>query len=123
MIGNSNAVPTIGVGDLARAADFYSEVLGLQEVTRNSYVVVFTSGNGRVQVYLTDQAGSNRATYVTWDVADIQAEVEELKTKGVRFEHYDDLEGMTRQGDIHTMYGERAAWFRDPDGNILCLHR
>ncbi len=122
MIGNTNAVPTIGVSDLKRAEGFYGEVLGLKEVDKNPYVAVYASGNGQVQVYLTDQAGTNRATYVTWDVADVAAEVNELKTKGVAFERYDNMEGMTREGEVHTMGGEKAAWFKDPDGNILCLH-
>lgn len=122
MIGNSNAIPTIGVSDLKRAGEFYGQVLGLKEVDTNPYVAVYASGSGQVQVYLTDQAGTNQATYVTWDVADVAEEVNELKTKGVSFEHYDQMEGMTRDGEVHTMGGEQAAWFKDPDGNILCLH-
>jgi len=122
MIGKTNAVPTIGVSDLGRAEGFYGGILGLKEVDKNKYVAVYTSGNGRVQVYLTDQAGTNRATYVTWDVDDVGAEVNELKTKGVAFEHYDNMAGMSREGEVHTMGGEQAAWFKDPDGNILCLH-
>jgi catechol 2,3-dioxygenase-like lactoylglutathione lyase family enzyme len=123
MIGKSNAVPTIGVSDLKRAEKFYGNVLGLKEVDKNPYIAVYASGNGQVQVYLTDQAGTNRATYVTWDVDDVGAEVNDLKTKGVTFEHYDNMEGVTREGEIHTMGSETAAWFKDPDGNILCLHR
>lgn len=123
MIGKSNAVPTIGVSDLKRAEEFYGNVLGLKAVDTNPYIAVYASGNGQVQVYLTDQAGTNRATYVTWDVEDVGAEVTDLKTKGVTFEHYDNMEGVTRDGEIHTMGSEKAAWFKDPDGNILCLHR
>ena len=44
----------------------------------------------------------------------------ELRSKGVTFEHYDDLPGTTREGDVHTMGGQmKSAWFKDPDGNIL----
>lgn len=123
MIGNANAIPTIGVSNLGQAEKFYGEVLGLKKVDENPYVAVYASGNGQIQLYLTDYAGTNRATYVTWDVADVGAEVNELKTKGVSFEHYDDMEGVKRDGEIHTMGNETAAWFKDPDGNILCLHR
>jgi hypothetical protein len=41
----------------------------------------------------------------------------------VRFEHYDDLPGMTREGDVHVAADMRAAWFKDPDGNIHALVR
>ena len=46
--------------------------------------------------------------------------VEELRAKGVTFEHY-DLPEMTREGDVHVMGDLRAVWFKDPDGNILNL--
>jgi len=46
--------------------------------------------------------------------------VQKLKSRGVSFEHY-DLSQMTRQGDIHVAGSMRAAWFKDPDGNIFSL--
>jgi hypothetical protein len=47
--------------------------------------------------------------------------VEALRGKGVTFEHYDDLPGTTRDGDIHVMGDLKGAWFKDPDGNVLAL--
>ena len=47
--------------------------------------------------------------------------VAELKAKGVTFEHYDDLPGLTRKGDIHRAGDFRVAWFKDPAGNILSV--
>ena len=49
------------------------------------------------------------------------AVIDDLRGKGVDFEHYDDLPGTTRDGDIHTMDGMRGVWFKDPDGNILSI--
>jgi len=123
MVGNANASPTIGVRDLAAASEFYSGVLGLKVVSEREYEVVYQSGDGQLSIYETDFAGTNKATYATWEVADIEADMAELKEKGVSFEHY-DLPGVTRDGDVHTLgdSGEKAAWFKDPDGNVLCLH-
>ena len=123
MVGNITPQPTIGVKDLDVAKAFYTNVLGLEVAEENPYVLMFKSGNGMVEVYKTDFAGTNKATYVTWQVSDIDAEVTELLEKDVKFEHYDDMPGVTREGEVHTMGDDKAAWFKDPDGNILCLHQ
>jgi len=53
-------------------------------------------------------------------VDDVDAAVETLRGKRVVFEHY-DMPGMKLEGDVHVMDGMRAAWFKDPDGNVLCV--
>jgi hypothetical protein len=56
---------------------------------------------------------------MTWAVGeDLESIVQQLKAKGVQFEHY-DMPGITRQGDIHLGGNRKVAWFKDPDGNIL----
>ena len=58
----------------------------------------------------------------SWAVGDdFNAIVQSLRDKGVTFEHYDDLPGTTREGDIHSIGDMKAVWFKDPDGNILNL--
>jgi len=124
MLGNANAIPTIAVKDLSAARQFYETVLGL-ELEREkpeAQLVLYKSGSGLVQVYVSATAGSNQSTYVTWEVSDIEAAVDELKSKGVSFEHYQDMPGVSLEGDIHVWPDEKAAWFKDPDGNVLCLH-
>ena len=67
------------------------------------------------------QAGTNTATAATWIVGnDLEKIVQELKSKGVSFEYY-EMPGVTHKGDIHVGAGPDAAWFKDPDGNILAL--
>ena len=51
---------------------------------------------------------------------DLLTVVEELKTKGIIFEHF-DMPGAAREGDVHVWEGMKAAWFKDPDGNTLGL--
>lgn len=59
---------------------------------------------------------------MTWALGDnFQKEVKNLKDKGIKFEHY-DLPEAKLEGDVHVMDGFKAAWFKDPDGNILCIH-
>lgn len=62
---------------------------------------------------------SKQATTLTWVVGkDIEGVVQELKAKGVTFEHY-DMPDVTREDDIHVAGNMKVAWFKDPDGNIL----
>ena len=75
----------------------------------------------RLAVYRSQFAGTNQATAVTWNVGnDLDTVIKELKSKGVVFEHY-DMPMMKREGDVHIAGGTRAAWFKDPDGNIHSL--
>jgi catechol 2,3-dioxygenase-like lactoylglutathione lyase family enzyme len=122
MLENKNAVVTIAVKDLKAAEKFYSDTLGLREVDKEGEeVVVFKSGNSTVNVYRSQYAGTNKATAATWVAGDdLDKVVQSLKGKGVKFEHY-DLPGMTRQGDVHIGGHVKAAWFKDPDGNILSV--
>ena len=111
----------IAVKDIDRAKSFYEEKLGLtSKDLGNSEFFMLRTGNSELSVYKSEYAGTNKATLLTFDVDDIEAEVSELKAKGISFEHY-DLEGLTAEGDIYKGPGMKTAWFKDPDGNILSL--
>ena len=120
MLGNTNAVATVAVKDVKSARPFYEKTLGLKVDGGKSGVLACQSGDSKLFVYESKLAGSNKATAVTWTVDDVEGTVRSLKTKGVAFEHY-DMPGMTRQGDVHVAGAMKAAWFKDPDGNILAL--
>ncbi|NUS99876.1 MAG: VOC family protein [Sphingomonas sp.] len=121
MLGKADATPMIAVRDLDRAKQFYTETLGLKPTgEENSEVFMLKSGDTNVSVYRSEFAGTNKATALTFDVDDINAEVRELRDKGIAFEHY-DLQGLKQEGDIYTAEGMKTAWFKDPDGNILSL--
>ena len=120
-LGAGNAVATVGVKDVKAARQFYEETLGLTvEEIHGSDVVTYASGDSRLLVYQSAYAGTNKATCVTWTSRDVDAVAGGLKARGVRFEHY-DLPNMKREGDVHVSGEMRAAWFRDPDGNILAV--
>ena len=120
MLGKTDATPMIAVKDLDRARTFYEETLGLREVDDFGEGFMLKSGDTKVTVYRSEFAGTNKATALTFGVADIESEVSDLKGKGVSFEHY-DLPGLERQGDLYVAEGMKTAWFKDPDGNILSL--
>lgn len=121
MLGNSNVHAIVAVKDLAKAKEFYGGTLGLTQINENAGGVMYQSGTSRLFVYPSEYAGTNQANSASWEVDDPAATVEELKSKGITFEHYDNIPGVTLEGDVHVMGSMRAAWFKDPDGNILCL--
>jgi catechol 2,3-dioxygenase-like lactoylglutathione lyase family enzyme len=122
MLGNTQAVATVAVKDLALARRFYEGTLGLEVVhAEGTEALSFRTGGTQLLVYRSDFAGSNRATAVNWFVgAELDAIVGALREKGVAFERY-DLPGLSREGDVHVAGAIKVAWFKDPDGNIHAL--
>ena len=122
MLGGKNAAATLAVRDLQTARDFYENTLGLEPLQETLGSVLYKSGDSALLVYPSDYAGTNQATAATWAVGDdLEAIVQDLRVKGVTFEHYDDLPDTTREGDVHAIGELRGVWFKDPDGNILGL--
>jgi predicted enzyme related to lactoylglutathione lyase len=126
MLTNSPIRPTIPVVDLDRAKRFYETSLGLRPVPANndntSGIAIFECGNGTLmELY---QRGPSKAdhTVATFEVSDIEEEVDMLRGKGVNFEDYDMPEIKTQNG-IATQGSIKAAWFKDSEGNILCIHQ
>ena len=122
MVGDKDAAATLAVSDLQRAREFYENTLGLVPAQEQPGGILYKSGSSVVLVYPSEYAGTNKATAASWAVGDdFDAIVDELRSKGVSFEHYDDLPDTTREGDVHIADTFRAVWFKDPDGNILNL--
>ena len=121
MLGKADATPMIAVTDLDRARKFYEDTLGLTaKEAMPGEVFEVKSGDTTFEVYRSEFAGTNKATALNFQVDDIDAEVRDLKEKGIFFEHY-DVEGLISKGDIYEGEGMKTAWFKDPDGNILSL--
>ena len=121
MLVDKEAVPTVAVRDLAAAKKFYTDNLGLKQLPSDEKEVLnFKGGHSELLVYQSQFAGTNKATAVTWNVDDVEREARNLKDRGVSFEHY-NMPGMTLKGDVHVAEKMKAAWFKDPDGNILAI--
>jgi len=118
---DTDAAATLAVKDLEAAAKFYEHTLGLSRAgAEGDEVIVFESGDTLINVYRSSFAGTNKATALTWTVDDVDDVVRTLKSKGVKFEHY-ELPDTRRDGDVHVSGDIRVAWFKDPDGNILSV--
>ena len=122
MLEKMDVVANLAVKDMDRARRFYADTLGLKQIdSEGDQAIAFRSGNSTILVYKSQFAGSNKATAATWQVGEeVEGIVRSLKAKGVAFEHY-DMPDMTREGDLHVCGNMKVAWFKDPDGNILCL--
>jgi predicted enzyme related to lactoylglutathione lyase len=123
MLSDSKVTANIPASDLQRARDFYADTLGLSPTQElpGEVLLYRTAGGTDFQVYHTDYAGQAGHTIAQWHVDDIESQVHDLKTKGVTFEVY-DMPGVEWDGEIASMEGMgRAAWFRDSEGNIMCI--
>jgi catechol 2,3-dioxygenase-like lactoylglutathione lyase family enzyme len=122
VLGSKSAGATLPVSDVQRARDFYENTLGLEPIQEDAGSITYRSGASVLLVYPSEYAGTNQATAATWAVGDdFDAIVEDLRGKGVSFEHYDDLPEVTREGDVHMLGELKGVWLKDPDGNILSL--
>lgn len=122
MLGKRDVMATVAVKNLEAARQFYEGKLGLAPTnTDEPEVVVYKSGNASLLVYVSQYAGTNKATAATWDVgSDVVAIAQDLKAKGVVFEHY-DMPDAKLEGDVHVFGKLKNAWIKDPDGNILSI--
>lgn len=120
MLGSIPMYTVLPARDLDEAKNFYSQTLGMHIIDENSHGVWYQAGSSRFAIYQSPFAGTNKATSAIWEVEDPEATVRSLRARGVNFEHYDDPH-MKREGDIHTSRGLKAAWFKDPSGNIICI--
>ena len=110
----------IPVTDVARARKFYEEKLGLKPKMMYAGGVVYECGGASAFMYPTPNAGTSKASQAFWEVRDVEAEVAELKSRGVKFEEY-DMPGITMKNSIATGGGAKTAWFKDTEGNILAV--
>jgi predicted enzyme related to lactoylglutathione lyase len=123
MLDSGTVTANIPAGDLERAREFYADKLGLTPsfAVEGAMLVYTTSGGTTFSIYQTQYAGQAGHTIAQWHVADLEAEVRDLKGKGVSFEQY-DMPGVEWKDGIASLGGMgRAAWFKDSEGNTLCL--
>jgi catechol 2,3-dioxygenase-like lactoylglutathione lyase family enzyme len=111
------------VTDVDRARSFYTESLGLDYTGINEEGSALYALDGGTTLMLLPRPGSqpSESTAMSFEVDDIAAEIKELEDHGVVFEDYDTPE-LTTVDHVAVMESEKAAWFKDPDGNVLCLH-
>jgi catechol 2,3-dioxygenase-like lactoylglutathione lyase family enzyme len=117
----------IPVRDLQRSRKFYAEKLGLEPSEERPGGLLYRCSEGEFALFESAGAASGNHTQMGWEVEDIEATVEQLRARGVVFEEYDfpGLKTFNGIAEIEGNYpskggvGERAAWFRDVDGNLF----
>ena len=126
MLINGRVATRLPAQDLRRAKAFYAEKLGLEPTEEREGGLRYVCAAGEFALFESSGAASGDHTQMGWEVEDIDATVRELRARGVVFEEYDIPGLKTIEGiaDIEGNYpskgrGERGAWFRDSEGNML----
>ena len=123
MLNTSRVEANIPAADLGRARAFYADKLGLTPARElgGPSLAYETEAGTAFNLYETAYAGQAGHTIAQWHVDDIESEVRDLKAKGVVFEVY-DMPGVHWDGESAALDGlGRAAWFKDSEGNTMCL--
>ena len=110
----------IATTDMNRAAVFYEGVIGLRLIAREPTALVFDANGTMLRVSKVDDHVPAQYTVLGWSVDDIYHTITELAGKGVAFEQFDMLE-QDASGVCTFPNGDKVAWFRDPDGNLLSI--
>jgi catechol 2,3-dioxygenase-like lactoylglutathione lyase family enzyme len=125
MLKNAHITAIVPVSDVEAATRFYGETLGLELVERRDDLpenreVEFRAGDGTLLAYESKGAGQSSHTVAGFRVDELDKVVGELRRRGVAFEEY-DLPGLKTEDGIAEVGGVRAAWCKDPDGNIIAI--
>lgn len=122
MLRDSHAFSSFSVDDIAAVKPFYADTLGLDVEEEAGMMFLRLGGGGSVLLYPKGPEHTP-ATYtaLNFRVPDVEAAVDELVRRGVRFEQYDDAWIRTDKKGISRAEGMTVAWFKDPAGNILSV--
>jgi catechol 2,3-dioxygenase-like lactoylglutathione lyase family enzyme len=120
MLANSTICAVIAAKDLDRAQRWYAEKLDLRPLRQEALGLLYQVGNTQFFLYQTDSAGTAQNTVARFEVDDIDAAMADLRRRGVIFEEYDYPDFKTVNG-IAMLGSDRAAWFKDSEGNFLAL--
>jgi catechol 2,3-dioxygenase-like lactoylglutathione lyase family enzyme len=117
-----DATCILPVKDMARARRYYEECLGLEVVGgKPDGKFVYRCGGTEIALFPRPQGTQATHTALSFRVDDIGAAIATLKARGVAFADY-DLPGLQTVEHVCVLGAEKAAWFEDTEGNILCLH-
>jgi catechol 2,3-dioxygenase-like lactoylglutathione lyase family enzyme len=127
MLENAQIAARLPAKYLDRARRFYSEKLGLEPVDERPGGLLYRGATGEFAIFLSAGESPGTFTQMGWEVEDIEAVVAELRARGVEFEEVDlpGLKTVDGIAEVEGNYpsknssGERAAWFRDSEGNLI----
>jgi catechol 2,3-dioxygenase-like lactoylglutathione lyase family enzyme len=120
MLGSNNIVAFVPITDGEKARAFYEGVLGLRFVNDDGFAAVFEANGIMVRAAKMKEVTPAQFTVLGWQVSGIEDVVRALQAKGVKFEVF----GFFKQDELGIWTaptGDKVAWFKDPDGNILSV--
>ena len=121
-LSSSRATTILPVVNAERARDFYGRVLGLKDLgPSGDGKYLFEMGSGFLALLQKAERTKAEHTAISFEVPDAAAAVASLAARGVIFEDY-DLPGLKTVEKVCILGSEKAAWFKDTEGNILCIH-
>ena len=125
MLEHAHITAIVPVSDVEASISFYGNTLGLRLKKRRDDLpenreAEFEAGDGALVVYESVGAGKSRHTVAGFRVDDIEAVASALRERGVSFEEY-DLPDLKTENGIATVGDVRAAWCKDPDGNVIAI--
>lgn len=128
MLERAHIATRLPVQDLPRARDFYAQRLGLEPTEERPGGLLYRGAEGEFALFESSGASPGTFTQMVWEVRDIDQTVADLRRRGVVFEEV-DLPGLKTTDAIAEVAdnypgkgrGERAAWFRDSEGNVLAI--
>lgn len=120
MLGDAKVVGFIPTTNIDASRSFYEGTLGLTFVSANPYKVEFKNNGNIVMLVKLQEHTPTTFTILGWEVSDIVSKVKEFNDKGIKFEIYEGF-GQDESGIWTAPSGNKVAWFKDPDGNVLSI--
>jgi catechol 2,3-dioxygenase-like lactoylglutathione lyase family enzyme len=120
MLGSTNIVAFVPIKDADKSRAFYEGLLGLRFVKDDGFAMVFEANGIMVRAAKVKEVTPAQFTILGWQVNDIEKMVAGLQERGVKFEIF----GFFKQDELGIWTaptGDKVAWFKDPDGNILSV--
>ncbi|QDW66689.1 VOC family protein [Luteimonas granuli] len=122
MLANAPVTTMLPVIDMDRARTFYEQRLGLTPGGfRPDGKFIYDAGGSTLALFPKPEGTKAEHTAISFRVADIAASIADLEKTGVVFEDY-DLPGFRTVDHVCVLGSEKAAWFKDTEGNMLCIH-
>lgn len=120
MLASGKLVGFVPTANATAARAFYEGELGLQFVSDDQFALVMKSGDSTIRIAKAQQFTPAKYTVLGWEVSDIVAVASWLKDRGVVFEKYPFVQDQ-ELGIWTAPNGNKVAWFKDPDGNVLSI--
>ena len=122
MLSDASVTTMLPVRDMERARRFYEDCLGLKPGgLKPDGKFVYVVGGTTLALFPKPEGTKADHTAVSFLVSDIAMSIKELKSAGVVFEDY-DFPGLKTVNHVCVLGAEKAAWFKDTEGNYLCIH-